>query len=537
AHEALMSRVAKGENVGIVRTAITAKDGRTIYLEGATTLYRAEGKPTALRSIYRDVTGIVTARQQVQEHEAKLKALFESSEHMFWTVDPGVRLTSFNKGYSDMIERLHGTRPELSRGAEEEKKKFASEGYHAFWDEKYREAFAGKPLRFETDLLDKRGDRVSNEVFLSPVFDNSGNVVEVFGVGHEITEQKVAEETVREQSARMKAIFESSANMMIWTLDKQLRITSCNEHFRSTIQRVHGIDFNIGDRFAEQMATRIAPDRAKELLANYHSALRGKPQQFEVELFDLTGRTSWVENFLNPIVINGEVREISCLAYGITDRKRAQRELVQSLSEKEVLLKEVHHRVKNNLQVINSIMKLQSARVENDPQLIEILHHSQDRVRSMALIHESLYQTKEFSYIDLGNYVDGLARNLVMSYSVNARVRLDLDLGEEQVLLVLDQASPCGLILNELISNALKHAFPGDRSGTVRVSMGLHEGRVRIGVADDGAGLPPDFDEERHGNLGLELVRMLVGQLDGSIERIDRGGVAYFLTFDRIKHS
>ena len=535
--EHLVQQVMRGEQPGTVRLVFLTKDGRSITVEGTMTVRLSEGRPVATRSIFRDITSMLAARLQVQDHEAKLRALFESSEHMFWTVDPSIKITSFNKGYGDMIERLYGVRPELKQAQEGPRKKFASEGYHAFWEEKYKKAFAGVPIRFETDVTDTEGRRVCNEIFLSPVFDAEGRANEVFGVGHEITEQKVAEDTVREQAARLKAIFESSANMMIWTLDKDMRITSCNEHFKRSIEHVHGIAFEIGDRFAERMAARIAPERAKTLLLNYANALRGKAQQFEVELIDLHGQPAWVENFLNPIIVNGEVQEISCLAYGITDRKHAQRELIQSLGEKEVLLKEVHHRVKNNLQVINSIMKLQGARVDDDPRLQEILHHSRDRIRSMALIHESLYQNKQFSLIDLGNYIDGLARNLVMSYSLSGRISLELDLGKDPVPLVLDQASPCGLILNELISNALKHAYPGDGAGTVRVSLQLLGDRVAITVSDDGIGLPTGFDDQRDGNLGLELVRMLVGQLDGHIERSGPPGATYFLTFERIKQS
>jgi two-component sensor histidine kinase len=170
--------------------------------------------------------------------------------------------------------------------------------------------------------------------------------------------------------------------------------------------------------------------------------------------------------------------------------------------------------------------------------MLELLRDSQDRIRSMSFIHESLYQTKNFSHIDLADYIDGLSRNLMMSYSLSGKVRLDKDL--EPVRLSLDQAIPCGLILNELISNALKHAFPGAAAGRIAITLRGEGERVSIGIADDGKGLPHDFDEERDANLGLQLVRTLIGQLDGHIERRpgtgeNLRGAAYFITFDRIK--
>ncbi|MBK7944661.1 MAG: PAS domain S-box protein [Flavobacteriales bacterium] len=520
----------RGERLGVIRTVMRAKDGQPITVEGSISVRREDGVPVAARCIFRDISGALEARKQLDEHEAKWKALFESSEHMFWTVDEGIRITSFNQGYSDMIHRLYGVRPQLNRDPNKPRQRFASDEYHALWEERYREAFGGRANRFETDRFDTEGRRVCNEVFLSPVVTD-GRVVEVFGIGHEITEQKEAEDTVRDQAARIKAIFESSANMMIWTLDRELCLTGFNPHFQRSIREIHGIQLELGDSFPDRMAERLAPAHVKPLLIKYGNALRGKPQQFEVELIDLRGDPAWVENFLNPIVVDGEVNEIACLAYGITDRKQAQRALEQSVIEKEILLKEVHHRVKNNLQVISSITKLQERREGLDTAVREMLHHSRDRVRSMALIHERLYMNKQFSSIDLADYIEGLTQDLVSSYSTGARVQLRLDL--QPVHLGIDQAMPCGLLLNEIISNALKHAFASDRAGALEVSLSIEEDTVRISVADNGPGLPAGFDEERDGGLGMELVGMLTAQLDGSMQRNNRSGLSYLLTFER----
>lgn len=532
----LFDRVMSGQEVKELRTAFVAKDGRRVDVEGTTNLRRVDGQPQATRSIFRDVTGVLAARRRVQEHEAKWKALFESSEHLFWTVDREIKLTSYNKAYGDVIERLYGTRPELNTDPATPRKLFAPRSYHDFWATKYAEAFAGKPVHFETDLTDRLGDRVCNEIFLSPIFSPDGKVTEVFGVGHEITEKKLAEQAVRDKSARLQAIFESSANMMIWTLDKEFRITSFNERFQEALLEDFGVTMGVGDLFVAEASRQAAGSDHDRYRDRYVTALKGRPQQFEAELTDRSGRTIWVENFVNPIIVDGEVQEISCLAYHITERKEAQRELLRSLSEKEVLLKEVHHRVKNNLQIISSIMNLQSAYVnEDDDRLKDLLHHSRDRIRSMSLIHESLYQHKDFSALDLAAYIDGLARNLMMSYSLSGKVDLRLDLAPTS--LVLDQAIPCGLILNELISNALKHAYPDQASGVVAIALQCVGDRVELMVADNGRGLPDGFDPYRQGNLGLELVRTLVEQLDGRLEVRSGQGVTYLLTFERIKHS
>jgi PAS domain S-box-containing protein len=518
-----------------IETVFVARDGRRVHVVGTSNVRIVDGRPVATRSIFQDVTAERAASLRVQEHEAKQRALFESSEHMFWTADRDLKITSYNAGYANMIRRLYGTEPDLNRDPDRPRRMFAEPAYHAFWEEKYAIAFGGLPVRFETDRTDTSGQRVCNEIFLSPVIGQDGTIAEVFGIGHEVTEQHVAEEFAGEQSARLKAIFDSAANMMIWTLDRDLCVTGFNERFKAAVAEDFGVRIELGQPYVEKSADKRADTGAGNYRDRYLAALKGRPQQFEAEFTAKDGRTIWVEHFLNPIVVDGRVQELSCLAYHITDRKIAQAELLKSLHEKEVLLKEVHHRVKNNLQIISSIFNLQSAHVGNDRRMIGLLRDSRDRIRSMSFIHESLYRAKDLSSIDLADYIDGLSRNLMMSYSLNGKVDLQTDL--QRVNLVLDQAIPCGLILNELISNALKHAFPDDRSGIIRIALEQVGEQVRITLSDNGVGLPSGFRPETHGNLGLELVDTLIEQLGGSMDRQSGDGVRYLLTFERYKNS
>ena len=263
--------------------------------------------------------------KSVQEHEAKQRALFESSEHMFWTVDKRIAVTSFNRGYArhDRAPAMAYDRRSTAT-TDAPRKRFASDDYHAFWEQKYAEAFSGQSPAFRNGPASTpRATRVCNEIFLSPVFEADGSVEEVFGIGHEITEQKEAEDLVREQAARLKAIFENSANMMIWTLDHDFRITSMNEHFKFSNERAMGLSFKIGDDFIRALMDRVADKRFQPIVDKFAAALKGRPQQFEVELKNHSGRSLWVENFLNPITVDGEVVEISCLAFGITDKKES----------------------------------------------------------------------------------------------------------------------------------------------------------------------------------------------------------------------
>lgn len=217
----------------------------------------------------------------------------------------------------------------------------------------------------------------------------------------------------------------------------------------------------------------------------------------------------------------------------ISARRAAQGELEASLREKEVLLREIHHRVKNNLQVISSLLSLQSTYLK-DPQLLELFEDSRNRIRSMALVHETLYASADLSSIDMASYVRDLVSLLARSCAAE-HVRLRLKV--EPIRLGVDTAIPCGLLLNELVSNAFKHAFPDRRGGEVDIGLARSaEDRFLLTVRDTGVGVPLHVSLSNPDTLGLRLVSALVGQLQGEIrfDRADGGGAAFTVQFSSV---
>jgi PAS domain S-box-containing protein len=222
-----------------------------------------------------------------------------------------------------------------------------------------------------------------------------------------------------------------------------------------------------------------------------------------------------VEIGLNPIS-SGDRHQILAAISDISERKHREQQIARSLREKETLLSEVHHRVKNNLQIVHSLLDMQTASVE-DRQARDALIDSCNRVRSMAQIHQSLYQSEDIAKVNFANFCEGLISSLFAAYNVDIeRIKVVTDLAE--VELAIDQAVPCGLIANELISNALKHGFPNGHRGQVRVATRMKDNNVvELCVSDTGCGMPKDFKMSGNSGLGLQLIELLVDQIGGSM--------------------
>jgi len=220
----------------------------------------------------------------------------------------------------------------------------------------------------------------------------------------------------------------------------------------------------------------------------------------------------------------------------ITDRRQMEERLQASLSEKEVLLKEIHHRVKNNLQIVSSLLDLQADSL-TDPQVRIIFEESQQRIQAMALIHESLYQSDDLAHIDAAQYISRLSARLGQAYAPLTE-RVTVKVQAEAVWLEVQTAIACGLILQELLSNGFKHAFSDGQSGEIQISLQVTPDQQAIlTVRDTGVGFPEGLDFRTTDSLGLQLVCLLTEQLQGTIRLDRREGTAWPLTFPRASAS
>jgi PAS domain S-box-containing protein len=226
---------------------------------------------------------------------------------------------------------------------------------------------------------------------------------------------------------------------------------------------------------------------------------------------------------------------VSTQAAMAIERKQAEEQLHASLLEKEVLLREIHHRVKNNMQVMSSLINLQARHISNR-EAIDILKEGQSRIRSMALVHEKLYQSKNLAKINIYDYLSSLAAHLFHSYKIDPNL-IHFNLNVNNVFLDINSATPCGLIVNELISNSLKHAFPEGRKGEIDIKLySMEDKKLELIVKDDGVGFPESVDFRQTETLGMQLVNMLVHQLEGTIELLKDGGTEFKIVFKELKY-
>jgi PAS domain S-box-containing protein len=357
------------------------------------------------------------------------------------------------------------------------------------------------------DLFARRkdGSEFPVEIGLNPIETDQGTMV--LSAIVDISERKRSEE-------RFRLVVEAAPNAMV-----MINAHGEIEMVNAQAERVFGYERAelIGQPVEILLPQRLSAQHP-ELRQAYFDAPQSRPMGIGRDLYGRRkdGSEFPVEIGLNPIETEDGTMVLSAIV-DISDRKQKERSIEQSLKEKDVLLGEIHHRVKNNLQIVHSLLDLQSSQI-GDPAVLNMLRDSQNRIRSMALIHQTLYQSHDFAKVDFATFLDSFVPVLVSSYATNPN-RVSLDISADGIALPINTAIPCGLIINELVSNALKHAFPDEQGGKISLEIKADEGgNLLLSVTDDGVGVPQGFDVATAPTLGLQLVTMLTDQLRGSFD-------------------
>ncbi|MBP0030187.1 PAS domain S-box protein [Roseofilum sp. Guam] len=400
------------------------------------------------------------------------------------------------------------------------------------WQDRWHELRQLKSLTCESILWTSSGVPIPVEVRMNYLKFNGKEYN--CGIFRDISERKKAEEALRESEERFRAIFEQVAVGMA--------IVTLNGHFFRVNQKFCDIlGYNRPEMLSRTFEDITAPEDLGKLMGTIDRILTedNPSETLESQYICKDNKIVWGHVTISLVrKTSGENHYYIWVFEEISDRKQAEEKLKASLREKEVLLKEIHHRVKNNLMVVSNLLELQSEYLENSS-LIKILSDSQNRIYSMLLIHEKLYRTTNLDRVQLDDYLESLVAGLLDSYQGREQ-KVELILNLNPIHLNVETANPCGLIVNELVSNALKHAFPNkpqNYQGIIWVGLEKNEDRViTIEVKDNGIGLPANFDIRQVDTMGLELVCTLADQLKTKPEIIPGIGTHIRLKFWELKY-
>jgi PAS domain S-box-containing protein len=522
--EQFLDNYPKILNSGIVTMNMAAqrKDGKQINIELSTgPLYDAENSLIGAVGIIADVTERKKMEKELRDSEEKFREMAEKIHEIFYIFDPVQRKMLY---ISPAHEKITGWSVEKI--------------YHdpETWIKMIIPEDRDKLFRYmygETDAIGQEGvefrirkpDGTIRWLLANPTLlkDDSGIVFRVMGSMSDITSRKEAEEKLSRSRENLRKILSSvSFGIIIVGKDKKIR------HVNKTALDMVGYKSE-SDLVGQTCHNTLCPSLEHQCPILDMDQCLDKSERI---LLDKEGNEIPIIKSAIPIVMDGE--EVILESFiDITALKRAEKALEGALEDKEMLMKEIYHRMKNNLMVISSLLNLQSDYI-TDEEARGIFKDSQKRAHSMALIHERLYRSTDLKHIDFGDYIRTLVMDLFRTYLAEpSRIKLELDV--EDVMLDIDTAIPLGLIVNELLSNSMKHAFPDSREGTIKLDFKSDNEGCLLLVSDDGIGLPNGMDISHTETLGLQLVNSLIGQIDAKMEINNQDGTEFRISLKQEK--
>ncbi len=374
----------------------------------------------------------------------------------------------------------------------------------------------GEPFDVELEIITAKGNLRSVHAIGKADLEHR----RVYGFFQDITGRKQAEQALRESEEIFRSFMEYSP-IYVFFKDENIRSVRLSRNYEIMLGRP------INELLGKSMDDLFPSDLAKSMIADDMQIMReGKTVTVEEEF---NGRIYFTIKF--PINIDGKLRYLAGYTIDITDRRRDEEKIKKALTEKETLLSEIHHRVKNNMQVIISLLKLQAQRIQ-DKDLKKPFEESEQRIRAMALVHERLYQKEDLSGINFSDYIHNIIRELKAVYRVDRR-KVAVIINVEDIVLEIDSAIPCGLIINELITNCFKYAFPEGRSGEVIINFSREGSTYRLTISDNGVGLPAGFDFRQTTTLGMQIVNVLTKQLLGTLHIRSEVGTEAVIAFTK----
>ncbi|MFO0879053.1 MAG: PAS domain S-box protein [Gemmataceae bacterium] len=478
-----------------------------------------QGKPSHYLVLATDITPRKRTEAALRESEARFRSAFELAPIGMSLVAPDGRYLQVNRPLCDIIGY---TESELLTSVYQT---------HLHPDDLHL-ALAGSQRLLtgetaleviETRCIHKTGAIRLVQLTTSIYRDPEGHPQYFISHVIDITDRKAAERALANQQAVLRQFIKSMPGAVAM-FDREMRYLHLSDRWL--------VEFNLeGQDLIGRCHYEVFPGLPERFRVNHQRSLAGSVERCDEEEYVFEdGSKEWMQWECRPWYdAEGAIGGIILFILNITARHLAEEKLRTSLHEKEVLLREVHHRVKNNLQIISTLLDLQSDHTQ-DPPALEMFRESRDRVKAMALMHERMYRSKDLARIHFAEYVEQLMRDLKRTYQ-RPGVEIALQMTLDGTSLPLDQAIPCGLLLNELVSNCFKHAFVGRTTGKIEVFLSNQGNGSELTVADNGVGFPAHLDFRATTTFGLQLVQTLVAQLHGTIDLDSRAGSRFIVRF------
>ncbi len=532
--ETFKGTISSGQ-ISVSRKKLLCKDKSIISVDINGKLILISGKEFII-GIARDVTKqveveneLIAAKEKAEKNEQKYRLIADNTADNIWTMDMNLRFTYM----SPSITRLSGWTVEeaMSRTIDQSiTPESMARANKALADELTKEnlpdADKDRVLIIEFEEYHKNGSTRWTENSISFIRNDEGKPVQILGVTRDITERKLMEKTLLKSEHRFRTAFMTGANAYLIAERDTGRMIEVNNR----MMELYGFKKEefIGHTSFE-LGMWVYPDEREKMLEKLRK--EGRIYNLEVYARRKNGEAFWVQYSVSELETEGTPLILGVI-YDITERKQAEESLIKSLREKETLIREIYHRTKNTMQVVRGIIVLQSAAFPENSEMQQLVKNTEDRIDAISLVHQMLYQSQDLSQISIKEYIHNLAELILQSYSLSSD-RISFNIIIDEQLFLIDTAIPLGLILNELITNSLKYAFPDNRKGIITITLTIKElGKNILFYSDNGIGVSEGFDFRNNNSLGLKLIhRIGEKQMLGKLQMQNINGISCLFEF------
>jgi len=510
----------KGEKVSSrYELKLEEKEGKISYVEVNADIVNYQGKPATI-SILRDITEKKKLIEEVKEKALFFESLFDNSSEAVALLDASGHVIKVNKEFEKMfgytINEMGGqlldpfvAQGDLLKEAEQIRKRTDK----------------GEKIELETIRVKKDGSLFNVHITESPI-KSGDKIVGKYVIYRDISARKKAEEKLKESERKYRELVEF-ADAGILIDDRNGHIIYANKR----LAQIFGYQ-KISEFKKLTIQDFVHPEDIEMVLTYHQKRVSGKkaPHRYEFRGIRKDGKTVYLEVAASPLKTSEGIVGTRSYIWDISEHKRIEKRLEKSLKEKSVMLHEIHHRVKNNLQIIISLIRLQARRLKKS-KLTEYLQILQDRVYSMSLIHDHFYKETHLDKINVASYIRDLVDHLFFIHNKKEKqIKIKLDL--EKIYLDINKAIPFGMLVNEIITNILKHAFPGKKKGEFSIKLYREKNKkIWLLVNDNGVGIPKEVNIDNPSTMGLQLIRDLTNQIGGEIQIKSNGGTKITVIF------